>query len=303
MKFLFILLFPIYLFSTQLITPIQIDNKLNHEKIKLGKMLFFDTKLSSDNSISCASCHDLANGGDDNKKYSKGVNNKLGNINTPTVLNSRFNFVQFWDGRSKTLEEQVIGPIHNPIEMNSNFKEIIQKLNEDNNYKNIFYKIYKENINEKNIINAIVEFEKSLVTPNSKFDKYLNGDETALNEKELKGYELFQSYGCISCHNGVNIGGNLFQKIGIMNIYFNEDEANLGRYNITKKEEDKFYFKVPSLRNVALTSPYLHDGSINDLKETVKIMVEYQVGTFIEEKDLDTLVDFLNTLTGELPKF
>lgn len=302
MRFIYLLFIPFFLLSDNLITPIPSNIILDEKKVLLGKMLFFDTRLSKDNTISCASCHDILNGGDDNRSFSTGINNQEGTINSPTVLNSSLNFVQFWDGRVNTLQEQVIGPIHNLIEMNSSFPEIINKLKEDKNYLEKFYSIYNENINETNIIDAIVEFEKSLITPNSKFDKYLNGEENILNEKELKGYELFKSYGCISCHNGVNIGGNLFQKVGIINNYFKDDKKNYGRYNITKNEEDKFYFKVPTLRNIQLTAPYLHDGSINDLKDTIEIMLKYQVGAIYDNKDIENLELFLITLTGETPK-
>ena len=186
--------------------------------------------------------------------------------------------------------------------MNSNFDEIISKLKNDETYIKKFYQIYHSSINENNIINAIVEFEKSLLTPNSKFDKHLKGQKDILTKEEIKGYELFKSHGCISCHNGVNIGGNLFQKIGIINNYFKNEPKNFGRYNITKEEKDKFYFKVPTLRNIELTAPYLHNGSIKDLKSTIEIMLKYQIGTIYEKSDIENLEMFLNTLTGEIPK-
>jgi cytochrome c peroxidase len=302
MKALCTLLFlPIFLLSEMLITPIPSDIKLNNKKVLLGKMLFHDTRLSKDDTISCASCHDISNGGDDNRAFSIGVNNQVGTVNSPTILNSSLNFVQFWDGRVNTLEEQAVGPIHNPIEMNSNFVEIISKLKNDDVYKKQFSQIYNTTINKNNIIDAIVEFEKSLTTPNSKFDLYLKGQKDILNEKEKKGYELFQSYGCISCHNGVNLGGNLFQKVGIIDSYFKEDETNLGRYNITKQNKDKFYFKVPTLRNIELTAPYLHNGSLKDLRSVIEIMIKYQVGAIYEDKDVENIELFLKTLTGEIP--
>lgn len=302
MKALCTLLFiPIFSLSEMLITPIPSDIELNNKKVLLGKMLFNDTRLSKDDTISCASCHDISNGGDDNRAFSIGVNNQVGTVNSPTILNSSLNFVQFWDGRVNTLEEQAVGPIHNPIEMNSNFVEIISKLKNDDVYKKQFSQIYNTTINKNNIIDAIVEFEKSLTTPNSKFDLYLKGQKDILNEKEKKGYELFQSYGCISCHNGVNLGGNLFQKVGIIDSYFKEDETNLGRYNITKQNKDKFYFKVPTLRNIELTAPYLHNGSLKDLRSVIEIMIKYQVGAIYEDKDVENIELFLKTLTGEIP--
>lgn len=303
MKYIiYIFLIPFLLFSADLITPIPIDTNINIKKAKLGEALFFEKKLSGDNTISCSSCHDIQNGGDDGKKFSTGVNNKVGNINSPTILNTRYNFAQFWDGRSSDLKDQINGPIHNPMEMNSNFPQIIEKLSKEPFYIAKFANVYKSNITKENIIDAIVEFEKSLVTPNSKFDRYLRGDKTALNAKEKEGYELFKSYGCISCHNGVNVGGNLYQKIGIINPYFKELNTHLGRYNITKKDDDKFYFKVPTLRNIELTGPYLHDGSINSLKAVILLMLQYQVGAIYKESDIENLEHFLKTLSGEIPK-
>lgn len=289
MKILYILLLiHTFLLSENLITPIPNNIKLDNRKVLLGKMLFYDTRLSKDDTISCASCHHISSEGDDDRSFSIGF--------------SSLNFVQFWDERAKTLEEQALGPIHELIEMNSNFDEIISKLKNDETYIKKFYQIYHSSINENNIINAIVEFEKSLLTPNSKFDKHLKGQKDILTKEEIKGYELFKSHGCISCHNGVNIGGNLFQKIGIINNYFKNEPKNFGRYNITKEEKDKFYFKVPTLRNIELTAPYLHNGSIKDLKSTIGIMLKYQIGTIYEKSDIENLEMFLKTLTGEIPK-
>lgn len=289
MKILYILLLiHTFLLSENLITPIPNNIKLDNRKVLLGKMLFYDTRLSKDDTISCASCHHISSEGDDDRSFSIGF--------------SSLNFVQFWDERAKTLEEQALGPIHELIEMNSNFDEIISKLKNDETYIKKFYQIYHSSINENNIINAIVEFEKSLLTPNSKFDKHLKGQKDILTKEEIKGYELFKSHGCISCHNGVNIGGNLFQKIGIINNYFKNEPKNFGRYNITKEEKDKFYFKVPTLRNIELTAPYLHNGSIKDLKSTIEIMLKYQIGTIYEKSDIENLEMFLKTLTGEIPK-
>lgn len=300
---LFITLLTTSILANEIITPLPNDiHDYELNKALLGKALFEDKRLSKDNTISCSSCHNTKEGGDDNKKLSIGINNSIGLVNTPTVLNSRFNFVQFWDGRSASLKEQAIGPIHNPIEMNSNFEEIIKKLSNDNFYNTKFKEIFNSSITEENIINAIVEYEKALITPNSRFDKYLNGDLNILTEEEKKGFELFKDFGCISCHNGVNIGGNLFQKVGIIEQYFPEEKQHLGRYNITQNPEDKFYFKVPTLRNIELTAPYLHDGSANDLKSVINIMLKYQIGTIYNEQDIEYLEKFLLTLTGENPK-
>lgn len=299
---LFILLITTSIFANEIITPLPTVSDYDVEKAKLGKSLFHDKRFSKDNTISCASCHDVNQGGVDNKKVSIGINNAIGSVNTPTVFNSRFNFVQFWDGRSENLKEQVSGPIHNPIEMDSSFEEIIKKLSNDTFYISKFKEIYNSSINEENIINAIVEYEKALITPNSKFDKYLNGDLNILTQDEKKGFELFKDFGCVSCHNGVNIGGNLFQKVGIIEQYFSEEKQHLGRYNITKSDEDKFYFKVPSLRNIELTAPYLHDGSAQDLKTVISVMLKYQIGAIYSENDIKYIEKFLLTLTGENPK-
>ena len=288
-----------FILASDLITPIPLKTHYNLSKAKLGKELFFDTRLSKNDTISCASCHILEDGGDDNLPVSFGIDGKTGTRNSPTVLNAVYNYSQFWDGHAKSLAEQVKGPIHNPVEMGTNFKKIIPKLNQDKEYKTQFAKIYKDGITPSNIADAIAEFQKALTTPNSRFDKYLRGDKTALNADELQGYKLFKEYGCISCHNGVNMGGNLLQKIGVVKEFLHED---FGLYNITKKEEDRYYFKVPSLRNVELTAPYFHDGRIPTLEKAVEKMMEYQVGFVLKEKELNNVIKFLKTLTGEKPQ-
>lgn len=286
------------LISKELITPIPINPDFHYKKALLGKKLFFDIRLSKNNTISCSSCHLINDGGDDNLPLSFGIDGKIGNRNAPTLLNARYNSFQFWDGREKTLQEQVKGPIHNPLEMATSFNEIIIKLNKDKYYKKEFMNLYKEEINKDNIAHAIAEFEKTLTTPNSKFDKFLKGDKDILTKDELDGYKLFKSYGCISCHNGINIGGNLIQKIGAIKDYNTHD---LGKYYITKNEEDKFYFKVPSLRNIELTAPYFHDGKIKTLKKAVETMMKHQVGYVIDEKEIKNIIKFLKTLTGDTP--
>ena len=281
--------------ASELITPIPKIINYDIKKAVLGKKLFYEIKLSHDNSTSCASCHILEDGGDDNIEVSYGINGKKGTRNSPTVFNARYNYYQFWDASVKTLEEQAYGPMHNPVEMGSNFGEIIGKLKNDKYYYDVFNKIYGE-INENNIIDAIVEFEKTLITPNSKFDKYLNGNKNILTKIEKIGYSNFKKYGCISCHNGINIGGNLIQKIGIISSYKSED---LGRYVITKNNKDKYYFKVPSLRNVNITAPYFHDGKIKTLSEAVSLMAKYQIGFHITNNELESIIAFLKTLTGD----
>lgn len=298
LSFLLILFFVEFLKGEDLFLPLPNKVEANQDKVKLGKRLFLDTMLSKDDTISCASCHSLSNYGVDSLATSFGIDGQKGLINAPTVYNSSFNFVQFWDGRAKDLKEQAKGPIVNPIEMGSDFDEVISKLSNDIEYKNDFDKIYKDGITVDNIADAIAEFEKTLITPNSKFDKYLRGEEK-LNEDEMAGLELFKSKGCIACHNGINIGGNLFQKIGVF-ANFKRGAHHLGRYNVTQKEDDKYFFKVPSLRNVAKTAPYFHDGSIETLDKAVEKMAFYQLGRKLKKEEIDKIVKFLHTLTGEI---
>ena len=279
------------------ITPLPQQIHVNSEKAALGKLLFFDTLLSVDNTISCASCHHLEEGGDDNLKFSFGVKGKEGDINAPTVYNAVYNFRQFWNGRAKNLEEQVADPIVNPVEMNHSFEKLIPILRKTH-YNERFKKIYRDGITRNNIANAIAEYEKMLITPNAPFDRFLRGDRSAISEEAKEGYILFKSKGCITCHHGINIGGNLYNKFGVMD----DIESNrTGRYEVTKKEEDKYYFKVPSLRNVALTAPYLHDGRFETLDATVKFMAHYQLGRVITQEEVDDMVAFLDALTGDIP--
>lgn len=294
-----VILFILNVYGMELITPNKDVSDYDMNKALLGKKLFYDTRFSKDNTISCASCHDIYNGGDDNKAYSIGVENKLGNINAPTVLNSRYNFVQFWDGRAKSLADQVHGPIHNPIEMDSNFKDVILKLKRDKELYSQFMSLYGS-LDENSITDAIVQFENALITPNSKFDRYLQGL-VKLDDDEMEGLKLFKDYGCISCHNGINIGGNLYQKMGVAKPY-NEASSNKGRFNVTNNKLDMYYFKVPTLRNIEHTSPYLHDGSVTSLKDVITIMLEYQVGLKLEDEKVEKLEKFLKTLSGEIPK-
>lgn len=276
---------------------------LDPQKVALGKLLFHEISLSHDNTIACASCHQLTRGGTDGAKYSIGVNGQLSGVNAPTVFNSALNFRQFWNGRAKTLKEQVAGPIHNPLEMGSNWAEVIVKLKKNSAYVKVFSKNYRNGITADNIAHAIAEFMRSLSTPNSRFDKYLKGDADAITPYELSGYVLFTSYGCIACHQGMNVGGNMYEKLGIMRDYFKErgnlTEHDLGRYALTQNPDDMYVFKVPGLRNIALTSPYLHDGTAKTLEEVVIIMGKYQLGIALPNEDVSKIVAFLRTLTGE----
>ncbi len=288
--------------TTQAITPLPQNSILNENKVALGSRLFHDAGLSRDGTVSCASCHRLNTGGVDNLPHSIGVNGQEGSINAPTVFNSHYNFVQFWDGRAANLSEQAEGPLHNPIEMATNWQQVILYLNQDANYRNAFSLTYPNGMTPKNIQDAIATFESSLTTPNAPFDRYLNGDKQALNRHEVAGYELFKQIGCISCHQGVNIGGNLYQRLGIIEDYFVNKpliDADMGRYNVSKQESDRHFFKVPTLRNIAATAPYLHDGSQKTLADTVKIMAQYQLGKNLSEDEIRLIVAFLHSLTGE----
>lgn len=287
------------------IRPIIPSQNVDLRKAELGFALFHDTRLSVDNTVSCASCHALDMGGVDNHQYSHGVEERLGGVNAPTVYNAVYNFVQFWDGRAKTLAEQAAGPPLNPVEMASeSFDEIIAKLQQDENYVKLFAELYPEGITEATITNAIEEFERTLVTPNSQFDKWLLGDDNALTAQELRGYELFKEYSCATCHTGVNLGGESYELMGLRRHYFEErglelTEEDNGRYKQTQDERDRHRFKVPGLRNVELTWPYYHDGSRLTMDDAVRDMALYQCDVELAEGDVQDIVAFLRTLTGE----
>ncbi len=289
------------------IKPIpSIDFTKRSDEVKLGRMLFEETLLSKDNSISCSSCHDLSRGGADGKSHSVGVNGSVGGINAPSVFNSGLNFRQFWDGRAVSLEDQVDGPVQHPKEMGAKWTGVVERLKQRDDYVKEFNKIYPDGLNKKNIKKAIATFERALLTPNAKFDSFLKGNSKALTSLEKIGYKNFKSYGCISCHQGVNVGGNMYQTMGVMGQYFVDrggklTPADLGRFNVTKVESDKHVFRVPSLRNVELTAPYFHDGSVATLEEAVSKMAKYQLGVELSQEDQGSIVKFLKTLTGEAP--
>lgn len=300
-KILIFIFLTSFLFSKELITPIPLEVEHNPKKALLGKKLFFDTRLSRDNSVSCSSCHLLDQGGDDNLQFSVGIKGQIGNINAPTVYNSVFNLAQFWDGRASTLQNQALEPVENPIEMGDDFENVVIKLKKDKNLKKEFKKHYKDGITAFNITDAIAHFEKTLITPNAPFDKYLRGDKTAISKDAKDGYKLFVEYGCISCHNGVNIGGNLFQKVGLIK-EFQTDIKSLGKFDLTGDKSDINYFKVPSLRNISQTAPYFHDGSVWDLTSAINVMFSIQLGVIAPKDDIKKIKSFLETLDGEIPK-
>lgn len=287
------------------IRPIDLSLPYDEAKAALGFKLYHDTRLSVDNTVSCASCHGLNTAGVDNKQYSEGVEGKLGGVNAPTVYNAVYNFVQFWDGRAVTLADQAAGPPVNPVEMASpNFDAIVAKLNKDKKFVREFKKVYPEGLSQATITDAIEQFERTLITPNSRFDKYLRGDKTAITAEELEGYELFKKYNCATCHVGKNLGGESYELMGLRKHYFADrglelTEEDNGRFKQTGVERDRHRFKVPGLRNVALTWPYYHDGTRTSLKEAVCAMGTYQSGVELTDEEEDKIVAFLNTLTGE----
>lgn len=288
--------------SPEPITPLPLDLNLNRRKVALGKRLFHDPRLSSDNTISCAHCHNLSNGGMDGLPHSIGIRGQEGKVNTPTVFNSGFNFRLFWDGRSASLEDQIHFPMANSREMDSRWDQVIEKLERDAEYQRDFSTVYSDVVRPPLIVDAIATFEWSLITPNGKFDRYLRGDMTVLDREEKAGYALFKNLGCISCHQGMNVGGNMYEKLGLFGNYFenrgNIQDVDYGRYNVTKNEEHRFEFRVPSLRNVALTAPYFHDASASTLEQAVLIMGRYQLGVELSKDEIAKIVKFLNTLTG-----
>jgi cytochrome c peroxidase len=283
--------------------PLPPAPRLDPRRIELGRQLFNETRLSVNNSLSCASCHQLEKGGADNKPFSLGFDGKPLAVNTPSVLNASLNFRQFWDGRADTLEAQVHAVVQSASEMAGNWEHVVQTLSADPTYRSAFITAYPDGVTATNVQNALATYERTLLSGNSRFDQYLRGNTDILTQDEKYGYQRFKTYGCIACHQGVNIGGNMFQKFGVMGDYFlirgNPTESDLGRYLITKDEEDRNVFKVPSLRNVAVTAPYFHDASARTLEDAVDVMFKYQLGRIPSEQDKTLIIKFLKTLTGE----
>jgi len=290
-------------------SPLKESTEGNLEKIKIGRQLFQDTRLSKNNTISCNSCHNLEKGGVDGRQFAVEIDGVVDDINTPTVFNSSLNFRQFWDGRSENLAEALLDSegqmMAHPKQMGRRWSEIVEQLKEDAEYKRQFSLVYKDGVQARNIVDALVAFESSLLTLDSAFDRYLKGDEKALSEIQLDGYKKFVSYGCVSCHQGQNIGGNMFQTLSVAANYFDDRggffASDFGRYNVTKNEEDKHVFRVPGLRNVELTAPYFHDGAVKTLHEAVKKMAHYQLGRPIVDADVEAIVAFMKSLTGKTP--
>ena len=285
------------------VDPISPAKEINLAQAELGKKLYFDPRLSRSGFISCNSCHNLSMGGTDNLKTSIGHNWQQGPINAPTVLNSSLNVAQFWDGRAADLKEQAGGPIANPGEMAFTHTLAVDVLQSIPGYVIEFKQVFDtDEIDIDKVTAAIAEFEKTLVTPNSRFDLWLLGDTTAISEQERSGYQLFKDSGCVACHNGSALGGTSFQKMGVVKPYVTDNPAE-GLSAVTGKDADRFKFKVPTLRNVTLTYPYFHDGAAATLTEAVDIMGRLQLGKAFTPEENASIVAFLDTLTGEQPSF
>ena len=285
------------------IQPLRPVQEINLAQVELGKKLYFDPRLSKSGFISCNSCHNLSMGGTDNLKTSIGHNWQQGPINSPTVLNSSLNVAQFWDGRAADLKAQAGGPIANPAEMAASHTLAVDVLASIPEYVIEFKQVFgQDQITIDEVTQAIAEFEKTLVTPNSLFDRWLLGDKDAITATELAGYNLFKTSGCVACHNGPAVGGNSFQKMGVVEPYHTANKAE-GMAAVTGQDADRFKFKVPTLRNVALTYPYFHDGAAQTLTEAVDTMGRLQLGKKFTPEENAMIVAFLKTLTGDQPHF
>jgi cytochrome c peroxidase len=291
-------------FKGEPVQPLPLTVELDMDKVSLGNKLFHERLLSGDNTLNCASCHDLARGGTDQAKVATGIRGQQGPINSPTVYNAMYNIAQFWDGRAKDLQEQAAGPVANPIEMGAQWDEVVEKLKQVTEYQEAFAKLYPEQgLSKTTVTDAIAVFEQSLVTGNSRFDQYLRGNTAILSSHEIQGYQLFKT-NCASCHLGPALGGLSYEKMGVKRDYFKQrggelTEADNGRFNVTKQEQDRHFFKVPVLRNIELTFPYFHDGSVDNLAEAVQVMGNVQLGKAFTKDEIAQMVAFLQTLTGE----
>jgi cytochrome c peroxidase len=277
------------------------EHPTTSERVALGRSLYLDTRLSKNNKMSCNSCHNLSTFGVDNEPTSPGHEGKRGGRNSPTSFNAALHVAQFWDGRAKDVEAQALGPILNPVEMGmASEQQVVDRLKADPKTVEAFTKAFPgeaEPLTYANVGKAIGAFERTLITP-SRFDAYLKGDEKALSAAEVEGAKLFVQTGCTACHMGATLGGQMYQKLGLVKEY---DTKDLGRFEVTKNEADKKFFKVPSLRNVAKTGPYFHDGSIKTLDQAVSIMAEYQLGKQLSNDQVTSIVTFLGSLTGTPP--
>jgi cytochrome c peroxidase len=283
--------------------PLPQTVETDQAKVALGDVLYHDARLSGDGTISCATCHDLATGGVDRLPVSTGIDDQQGPINAPTVYNAVFHVDQFWDGRADDLAAQAAGPVTNPLEMGADWETVIDRLRKDEKLVEQFEALYPDGLTINNITDAIAEFEKSLVTPDSDFDRSLKGDQTALSDPAKRGYHLFTESRCATCHVGKAMGGQSYERMGLWKDYFTDrgeiKEVDHGRYNVTGLRLDKHKFKVPSLRNIALTEPYFHDASAKTLKDAVRTMMAYQTDVKLTDDEIADMTAFLKSLTGK----
>jgi cytochrome c peroxidase len=284
------------------IAPIVMVHGLDPAKVRLGELLFRDARLSHDNGAACSSCHLLEAGGDDGRVKSMGVDGRLLDFNTPTVFNAALSFRLNWRGNFRTLEDQAEAVLLNPRLMDARWEELVSRLRADPSYREAFHIVYGDPPARPQVLDALATFQRSLITPDAPFDRYLRGEHDAIGREEERGYELFKSHGCIACHQGVNVGGNLFQRFGIFHDPFAHrpvTDADMGRFALTGSPEDRFVFRVPSLRNVAATAPYFHDGSAATLEQAVAEMARSQLGKVLAPTEIGLIVRFLRTLTGD----
>ena len=287
------------------IRPLPQTMAVNAPKAVLGQRLFVDKRLAQDGSVSCMSCHIFSQGGALSVTKPVGAYGKQHSLNSPSIFNTAFNFRQLLSGGVDCVEAVIDRVIQSPLVFGSTWDQVIARLTADKELTSDFKQVYPAGLNEANARDALAEYTRSLITPDAPFDRYLRGDAKAITAEEKTGYDLFKQYGCVACHQGVNVGGNMYQRFGVMDDYFERrgdvKDADFGRFNFTRREDDRFVFKVPSLRNVALTAPYFHDGSAATLNDAVDVMFRVQLGRPARQEDRALIVKFLNTLTGVMP--
>jgi cytochrome c peroxidase len=281
------------------IPPIPSGATMTAERIELGRMLFFEPRISASGVISCATCHNPALGWTDRIPRATGHDGQVGDRNTPTVLNSGFLRAQFWDGREPDLEGQALGPIAASIEMNMAIEDAISRLNEFQIYRDAFAAAFPgedDPVTPRNVALAIAAFERTLNTPNSPFDRFLAGDDLAMSVQAQEGMRLFVDNGCIACHNGPNLSDSGFHRFEL------PGSTDAGRFLVTGYEGDRFAFRTPTLRNVAVTYPYFNNGSVDNLRDAVNLMAQQMLGHDFEESELESIVAFLEAMTGDMPR-